>query len=429
MQKRAIKAVYAQQVYTSRNVLGIEAMVETEGGVCAKAVCNAGVSVGTHEIAFQYDGGERWGGKGVTNAAASVDHYVNDALRGMDVTQQYEIDQKLRALNESRETYVGGNAMAAVSAAVLKAGAATLEIPLYRYIGGESARTLPVPGVPAFWGDSRWGGGVNTPGGKPTVAFQCYGFDSFAEASYAGWNIYQKWCELLRRYDVVEQNFDWHTIPQGKFRESDKEIYALMTDLIQRMGYEGRIGIQIDCASDSYYDRRTQRYSGIFSRGEKDRDQMIEFYKEIVSEFPVVSLEDPLYEDDYEGHALLTAQLDIQVVGDDLFTTNKERLKVGSACHAANAVLLKVNQVGTISDALETAEYAYQLGYGVMPCESRGEGAAIADYCVGINAGCVREMAICTDAANRFLEIERELGSKASFWGRKGLKGRRFQGN
>jgi enolase len=152
---------------------------------------------------------------------------------------------------------------------------------------------------------------------------------------------------------------------------------------------------------------------------------MLELYKKIVNEYPMVNIEDPFHEDDYESHAILTNEVDIQIVGDDLYTTNAQRVAHGAGINATNAVLLKVNQVGTISEALDMVEFAYDVNMGVMPCASRGEGASIADYCVGINAGSIREGA-SGDIANRFLEIERELGGKAKFRGARGLKGKRF---
>ena len=198
-----------------------------------------------------------------------------------------------------------------------------------------------------------------------------------------------------------------------------------MTKTIQDAGYEGRIGIQVDVASDCYYDRKQEKYFGLFSAEPKTKEDMLKLYEHAVANYPFVIIEDPFFEDDYESHAELVKRVDIQIVGDDLFTTTPSRVAYGASIGAANTVLLKVNQVGTISETLEMVQLAYRNGYGVMPCESRGEGAAIADYCVGINACAVREMAVGL-VANRFLEIEKELGSKARFSGTAGLQGRRF---
>jgi enolase len=347
---------------------------------------------------------------------------------GMDASNQAAADQAILNICPNAKIELGGNAVAACSAAVLKAGAASLDIPLYQHIGGVSAMYLPVPGVLALDGSDRYGGGVTTPGGKPSHSFMMYGFKSFAEASYAGWEINKLWGEELKKvYYAVQNHLGAYTIPPELF-ESDLEIWDLMSKAIDKAGYSGKVGIQIDCAADTYYDRSKKIYRGLFKKQEMDRDALMEFYKKATKELPIVILEDPFWEDDYESHAVLTREVDIQIVGDDLFTTNPERVVNGIKQGAANTVLLKVNQVGTISEALEMVQLAYKYGYGVMPCDSRGEGAAMPDYAVGINAGSVREMAI-GERGNRFLEIEEELGSRARFWGYRGLKGNRFLNN
>lgn len=419
-----IISVRARQVFTARPLLGLEAIVQTQDGSIGRAVCNSGISIGSHEVAFQYDEGMRWGGKGVEKAAHAVNTCIHSLLRGMDATNQRAIDQAMLEANGKAQW--GGNAVAAVSAAVLKAGAASQGIPLYRYIGGEDAVTLPVPGVPAANGDDRWGGGIASTGNKPTVSFMCYDFPSFSEASHAGWELFLKWKAILKKKGIYEGLGMMFRIPAGVFQESDDELFDLMANTICAAGYSGKIGIQMDCAADTYYDRSSQTYVGLFSRKRRSRDELLQYYKHIVDKFPIVSIEDPFHEDDYESHALLTKEVDIQIVGDDLFTTMKDRLKAGAKIHAANAMLVKVNQVGTITEAFDTVRYAKEVGYGVMPCDSRGEGAAIADYCVGLNVECVREKAIDPLAGNRFLEIEEELGARARFWGKRGLKGRRF---
>ena len=182
----------------------------------------------------------------------------------------------------------------------------------------------------------------------------------------------------------------------------------------------------MDVATDTYFNREDGKYYGLFNGKPKTKDELYQFYLHIAKEFPFVIIEDPFNEDDYETTAALTKEIGIQIVGDDLFTTNPERVAHGIAVGAANTVLLKVNQVGTISEALEMIQYACKFGYAVMPSDSRGEGAAIADYAVGINAGSVRECGM-GPRANRFLEIEAELGAGARFIGARGLKGFRNQ--
>jgi enolase len=420
-----IVSVQAMQVFTWRSHPGIEVFVRTRNGSEGRAVCTAGISIGTHEVKFAYDGGTKWKGMGVEGAVRNVEEIIAPHIIGMDASKQYEVDSAMLNICENAKEQIGGNAIAATSAAVLKAGAKSLEIPLYYHIGGVNAMYLPVPGVPAAAGHKRYGGCVTTPDTKPTYSFMCFGFDSFSEASYAGWEVQELWKDTMRNLGIYPPDYyGLFEIPEGIFN-TDEELWELMTKTINKAGYEGKIGIQVDVASDCYYDKNDKLYKGLFSRNPKTKEEMLELYIKAVKDYPFVIIEDPFFEDDYLSHAELVKNVDIMIVGDDLFTTNIERVAHGASLGAANAVLLKVNQVGTISDAMEMVQYAYRKGYGIMPCESRGEGEAIADYCVGINAFAVREMAVGV-VANRFLAIEKELGSKARFSGAEGLYGKRL---
>jgi len=417
-----IVSVTARQVFSDRGHPGIEATVKTENGAVGVAVCTAGVSVGQHEVRFTYDGGTRWRGRGVQRAVDAVNGVIAPALRGMDASRQLEIDDAMLNIGgPGAKERLGGNATAAVSAAVLKAGAASLGIPLYQHIGGVNACTLPVPGVISLVGSDRYGGGQRS-GGKPSYSFMCYGFESFSDASYAAWDLSTEWSQVLNKKLRIAKHSVTQTpaVPAGVV-EHDREIWDLMVETINRLGYEGKVGIQVDVAAGTYYEKDLDRFVGLFSAEHKTRDDLIELYQSMVKSYPFVIVEDPLDEDDYEGHAILTKTLGVQLVGDDLFTTNPERVQKGIDVGAANTVLLKVNQIGTISEAFEMVRLAYRNGYAVMPCSSRGEGADIADYCVGLNAGSVREGAI-GPTGNRFLQIEAELGRAARFLGRKGLK-------
>jgi len=421
-----IKSVRARQVYTNRGNPGVEAVVETENGAVGRAMCTSGVSMGSHEVEFTFDGGSRFRGKGVMKAVNNVNTVIAPVLTGMDATRQAEADRALLSIMPDAKIKLGGNAVAAVSAAVLKAGANALGIPLYRHIGGANAMYLPVPGVAMAAGHERYGGGITTPGGKPTMSVMCFGFDTFSDASYACWDIHTRWCEKMKKKFGGTPNIrDFIAIPAGVF-SCDEEIWELMVKTIAEAGYEGRAGFQMDIATDTYFNREDGKYYGLFNKEPKTKDELYKYYLKIIDEFPFVILEDPFNENDYETTAALTRDSGIQIVGDDLFTTNPERVACGIAKGAANTVLLKVNQVGTITEALEMIQYAYKFGYGIMPSDSRGEGASIADYAVGINAGSVRECGI-GDRGNRFLEIEAELGKNAKFIGARGLKGFRNQ--
>ena len=418
-----IVSVTGRQVYSDRGHPGIEATVKTENGAVGIAVCTAGISVGQHEVEFAYDGGTKWRGRGVQKAVDNVNRIIAPALKGMDAAKQLEADDAMLNLGgPGAKLRLGGNATAAVSAAVLKAGAASLGIPLYRHIGGVNACTLPVPGEISFMGSDRYGSGKHS-GGKPSYSFMAYGFDTFSDASYAIWDISTEWREKLnQKFAIPKVSRTSHPVIQAGVIRHDREIWDFMVETVHRLGYGGKVGFQVDVAAGTYYEKDKDRFVGLFSAEDKTRDDLMKLYRQLVKDYPFIILEDPLDEDDYEGHAVLTRELGIQVVGDDLFTTNSERLQKGVGAGAANTVLLKVNQIGTITEAFEMVQLAYRSGYGVMPCDSRGEGADIADYSVGLNCGTIRECAT-GPRGNRLLQIEAELGKRAEFPGKKGLKG------
>ncbi|RIK38758.1 MAG: phosphopyruvate hydratase, partial [Chloroflexi bacterium] len=414
-------AVRARQIFSDRGHPGVEATVVTQNGAKGVAVVTAGVSVGEHEVQFAYDGGKRWNGRGVLKAVENVEKTIAPAVIGLDASKQMEVDDAIIRLDGTpTKAKLGGNATGSVSAAVLQAGAASLGIPLYQHIGGVNACTLPVPGVITVIGSSRYGGGKRS-GGKPSYSMMCYGFDSFADASYAAWTVNREFARLLKEKYNQDSFNGWSLVQPGVVKH-DRELWDLMVETIQNTGYDGKVGLQVDVAAGTYYEKDKDRFAGLFSPEDKTRDDLMRLYEEMVKDYPFVILEDPLDENDYEGHGVLTRQLGIEIVGDDLFTTNVERLQQGLQTGAANTVLLKVNQIGTISEAFETVQTAYAHGYGVMPCDSRGEGWLIADYTVGLNTGHLREGGT-GPLANRFLQIEAELGSRAKFAGYHGIKG------
>ncbi len=420
-----IKSVRAREILSVRGHPAVETTVITENGARGTAEAVAGTSIGEHEIRFVYDGGKRWGGKGVMNAVNNVNDIIAPTLIGKDATDQRRIDNLMLQLDgTNNKSRLGGNATASVSGAVLKAGAASLGIPLYQHIGGIKACVLPVPDVPALRGSHRYGGGQKS-GGKPTYTFLCHGFQTFSEAAYAGWDTASTLIRLIRKkFNLTatgEAMFSFTNV-DAALVDQDTELWDIMLDSIKVAGYEGKIGIQADIAASTYYDQEKQVYSGLFSRVDKTRQDMIDYYKYIISKYPIMILEDPLDENDYAGHAILTRELGINVMGDDLFTTNTERLAHGIAVGACNTMLLKVNQIGTITEAFDAVQLAYRHGYGVAPCASRGEGDAIADYGVGLNSGIMSGGGM-GPTVNRFLQIEIELGSRARFLGRQGLKG------
>ncbi len=241
-----IKSVTAREVFSDRGHPGIEAVVTTENGGRGVALATAGLSIGKHEVPFVYDGGSRWGGLGVRRAVQNVETIIAPAIVGMDATQQRVIDHVILALDPSPDrSRLGGNATAAVSAAVLKAAADALEIPLYQHIGGVNACVLPVPCAGAFGGSGRYGGGPegNHTGDKPSHSFVCYGFDTFSDAAYAGWETSGAFQRLMKeRLDVGSVASGYWGLRPGMVRH-DRELWALMAEAIERAGYAGRIGI------------------------------------------------------------------------------------------------------------------------------------------------------------------------------------------
>lgn len=434
MDGTTIIAVEARQVFSGRGHPAIEAAVITENGAKGTVQCTAGLSIGTHEVAFTYDGGTAWRGKGVMRAVENVNSVIAPAIIGMDASRQMDVDHTILTLGgPDAKQRLGGNAIAAVSAAVLQAGAKALGVPLYQHIGGARAVTLPCAAYGCISGGIRYSSGEKS-GSKPTYSFVGYGFESFSEASYALWEVFTDWEErMIRKWGLRSQEpspyytcSGFFSIPKGVV-ENDMLLWDAITETICKYGYEGKIGIQVDCAADCYYDAETGVYQGLFNSEPRTRDQQIEMILHMVREYPFVIIEDPLNEEDYEGHAILTRETGIQIVGDDLFTTNSQRVKKGISMGACNAVLLKVNQIGSITESLEMIQTAYENGYAIMPCSSRGESLDICDYSVGINAGTIRESSLGTPGT-RFLEIEAELGARARYAGKRGIKGAKFQG-
>jgi enolase len=418
-----IVSITAREVFSSRTHPGVEATVITENGGQGVAIATGGTSLGGQEAKFVYDSDNRFFGKGVQQAVDNVNNIIGPALKGMNAAHQSEIDELLIGLDGTPDkSRLGANATGSVSAAVLKAGAASLGIPLYQHIGGINACILPVPGIMAMLGARRYGGGQQA-GCKPTYSIMCYGFDSFREANYAGWEAFAEYIKILALKLNLHYSMEFHhrmVIDSGVIKH-DRELWEIMAETIANLGYEGKMGIQVDVAATTYYDAEKKKYIGIFSGEDKTRKELMDLYKEMVKNYPFVILEDPLEETDFEGFATLTKELGIEIVGDDLFASNIEKVKKAAELGAANAVLLKVYQKGTITEAADMIQFAYRHGYGIQPCGSRGEGVDIADYAVGFNTGHLREGAI-DETGNRLLKIEIELGNRARFLGKEGLK-------
>jgi enolase len=413
-----IQHVQAREILAQRGILSLEVTVVTDDGARGVSTPESGVSTGKHEAAFLLDGGERYNGLGVRRAAESVNAIIGPALEGMDVTAQQEIDRLMIELDGTpNKARLGANAIVGVSLAVLKAAADSSGLSLYRYIGGAGACTLPIPIV-----GIGTGGRYRDPGHsrwfKPSYEFAAYGAGRYSNAMYASWRCAEEVKRLLRARYPDRYAPAYHSSGLAGVIEHDRELLEIMAESIVRCGYEGQVGIYFDCAADCYYEQEIDRYVGLFSPGEKSRDEVIALLKEFVIDYPIVSLEDPLHEEDFEGHAIATKELGIEVVGDDLFTTNMERLQQGIAMGAANSMVLKITQVGTVSEALAACRAALTHGYNVHPCGSRGDRDSIGDFAVGLNAGQVR-----AGDHNRLFTIEEELGQSAGWLGKAAYKG------
>jgi enolase len=417
-----ITKVSAREILANRGLVSLQVRVETENGAVGVSTPESGVSTGTYEAAFLLDGGERYNGLGALKAAAKVNEEIAPAVIGMDITDQAGIDMTMIELDGTpNKARLGANAIVGVSLAVIAAAARSTRLPLYKYIGGPDARTMPVPIV-----GIGTGGRYRDPGHsrwlKPSYEFTPWGAGSYSEAVYWGWQATEETVKILRQRYPGKFNPAYRGVALAGVIDHDRELLEIMTEAIVRTGHEGKMGLYFDCAADCYYERDIDRYVGLFSPGEKTRDEVIALLTDFVEHYPITSLEDPLHELDLEGHAMAVKALGIEVVGDDLFTTNPQRLREAIAIGAANSMVLKITQIGTVTEALEACRLAHLNDYNVHPCGSRGDNATIGDFSVGLNAGQVRG-----GDRNRLLTIEEELGKSAQWMGRAAYKGWRNQ--
>ena len=415
-----IKSVKAREVLDCRGEPTIEVDVITEGGALGRADAPAGRSRGKYEAFEIRDGGKRYGGRGVQKAVKIVNEIIAPMLKGMDVRQQREIDYTMIEYDGTEnKSKLGGNAMVATSWAVAKAAANALSLPLYRYIGGVNSYILPVPMF------------LYVCGGKLAATdldFQEFsvmpiGAKTFAEAMRMGSEVYHTLGRLLaKKYGKYSLN----TGDEGSYSpprvDDPREIFEVILKAIEEEGYSNDFILASDAASTHMYNERTGKYR--YRGKEISREELMDLYEDLVKTYPLRSIEDPLHEDDFEGHAELTKRLRIQIVGDDLFASNVKRLEEGIKVGAANAVLLKVNQIGTLTEALETASYANRNRYSVLVSERSGqtEDTWLADLAVAINAGQIKNGAPTRSERvaqfNQLLRIEEELGETAKYAGR-----------
>lgn len=418
-----IERVHAREILDSRGNPTVEVEVGLTSGVTGRAAVPSGASTGRHEAVELRDGDEaRYRGKGVLRAVGHVNATIAPAVAGMDPSDQTAIDGRLNELDGTpNKGNLGANGILGVSLAAAKAAAAASGAPLYRYIGGASACTLPVPMMNILNGGSHADSSVDL----QEFMVMPVGARSFREALRAGAEIFHALREVL-----IAGGYSTGVGDEGGFAPSlgsNEEALDVVGDAIRKAGYvPGRdILLALDPASTEFYD--DGRYVFHKSDGsERTSEQMVDFWEDWARRYPIVSIEDGLAEDDWAGWTRLTARLGgrVQLVGDDLFVTNTERLGRGIRSEAGNSILIKVNQIGTLSETLEAIDKARRAGYTAVISHRSGEteDATIADLAVGTGAGQIKTgSASRSDRIakyNQLLRIEEELGDAAVYPGR-----------
>lgn len=419
-----IRDIFAREILDSRGNPTIEAEVLAGEDIVGRASVPSGASTGKYEAAELRDKEKRYSGKGVERAVENVNSCLAHAVIGINVFDQQEIDHVM--LQEDRtedKSNLGANALLGVSMAAARAAASALKIPLYRYLGGIRAKKMPVPMMNILNGGAH---------ADNTLDIQEFMIVPVKETSFR--EQLRVCAEVYHELKAVLQNKGFHTAvgDEGGFAPDiadTREALRLLRDAVEQAGYRlGRdIMIALDVAASELYDAEKKAYvfpgEGKAQGHEVIRatEEMMAYYEELLSEFPICSIEDPLDEEDWEGWQLLTRQLGsrVQLVGDDLFVTNPERLKKGIELGAANAVLIKINQIGTLTEAFQTIRIAQEAGYRTIISHRSGEteDTMIADIAVAFNAGQIKTGAPCRSERvakyNQLLRIEEQLRDEA----------------
>lgn len=421
-----ITDVYAREILDSRGNPTIEVEVLAGDVFSGKASVPSGASTGQFEAVELRDGGERYRGLGVQNAVDHVNSKIAPAIIGMNVFEQTAIDKLMIQLDGTKDkSNLGANAILGVSLAVAKTGASALQMPLYKYIGGVHAKKMPVPMMNILNGGKH---------ADNQVDFQEFmimpvGACCFREALRMGAEIYHALKSILK-----EKGMQTAVGDEGGFApdvKDAKEALQLIVDAIQKAGYKPKeeVAIALDVAATELYNKDFKKY--VFEGESKMKGQqvirsaeeMVNYYRELLEEFPIVSIEDPLDEEDWEGWELLTNRIGskVQLVGDDLFVTNVERLREGSRRRVANAILVKVNQIGSLTESFEAVELAKTSGYRTILSHRSGEteDSTIADLAVAFQSGQIKTGAPCRSERvakyNQLLRIEESLEDGAVY--------------
>jgi enolase len=412
----AVELVHARQILDSRGNPTVEVEVELASGATGRAAVPSGASTGVHEALELRDGGEAWGGKGVSRAVGNVNGEIAGAVRGLDPGDQRALDERLIELDGTpNKGRLGANAILGASLASAKAAAAEAGVSLFRHLGGEEARTLPVPMLNVI------NGGVHAQNSIDLQEFMLVpaGAETFAEALRVGAEVFHALRALLHERGLATAVGD-----EGGFAPdlgSSEEAIEAVLEAAERAGHRNRVAIALDPAATELY--RDGRYA--FEGREEDGEGMIGFLDELASRHPIVSIEDGLAEDDWGTWRALTERLGgrLQLVGDDIFVTNPERLRRGIMENVANAILIKVNQIGTLTETLDAMALAREAGYACVMSHRSGEteDTTIADLAVATGCGQIKTGAPSRSDRvakyNQLLRIEEELGDRAVYPG------------
>jgi enolase len=420
----AIKNIIGREVLDSRGNPTVEVDVELSSGAMGRAMVPSGASTGEHEAVELRDGGTRYRGKGVTQAVANVNGELARAATGIDANDQAALDAALRSADgTANKSILGANAILGVSLAAAKAAAADAHIPLYRQVGGEDACVLPVPMMNVVNGGAHADNNVDL----QEFMIMPIGAPSFSEALRWGVETYHTLKSIL-----AERGLSTAVGDEGGFApnlESNESAIAVLVEAIERAGFEPArdIAIALDPAMSELY--RDGAYHLAGEGRVMNAAQLTDWWADLVERYPIVSIEDAMAEDDWDGWKALSVRLAsrVQLVGDDLFVTNTQRLQMGIDRGVANSVLIKVNQIGTLTETLQTIDLATQHRYTSVMSHRSGEteDALIADLAVATNCGQIKTGAPARSDRvakyNQLLRIEAELGDRARFLGRSAL--------
>ena len=415
----AIKSITAREILDSRGNPTVEVDVQLEDGSWARAAVPSGASTGAFEAAELRDGGTRYLGKSVSGAVENVRTKIAPALIGQDGLDQKGLDEKMIALDATvNKSSLGANAILGVSLAVARAAAVSKKLPFYKFIGGEKATLLPIPMMNILNGGAHADTNVDI----QEFMIAPIGAPSFKEGLRYGAEIYQSLKSVLKKRGLATSIGD-----EGGFApnlESNRAALDLIIEAVEKAGYKmgSDIGLAMDVAATEFYKDGSYHFEG----SNLSATEMINYYQGLLDSYPLLSIEDPLSEDDWSGWADITKAMgaSVQLVGDDLFVTNPTRLAQGISQGCANALLVKVNQIGTLTETLAAVDMAHKAGYRSMMSHRSGEteDTTIADLSVAALCGQIKTGAPARSERvakyNQLLRIEEELGSKAQYAGR-----------